>query len=163
MLTDQLHVDIDRNECIRTNFVQNGYFYILYYEASTSKSRKTGFDNNPLIYCAAPDEVSFNSFWGINLHYFTKDVQLYIIEQMQKQYNAFSEDTRIILDGKQLNNVYSNMAIGLRCYSRKNVFDCYRIKTQYVPKYLDLDGKFKIITPATVITDFNIAPGNKGF
>ena len=163
MLIDQLHVDIDRNECERTNFVQNGYFYILYYEATSSVARMGGFDNMPLIYCAAPDTVSINSFWGVNLHYFTKDVQLYILEQMQKQYNAFNEDTRTILDGTQLNNVYSNMAIGLRCYARKNVLDCYRIKSQYVPKYLELDGRFRISMRDDAVTKFNIAPGNKGF
>lgn len=163
MLFDQLHIELEKDECIRTNLVQNGYFYILYYSAGTRSSQLHGYDQMPLIYCASPDEHNINNFWGINLHFFTLDIQEYILTQMQKNYNIFNEDVRVILDGKQLKLVYSNIDIGLRCYNRKNVLDCYRIKNRYVPKYLGLDDKFKIIDNNDVKSSFELAPGNKGF
>lgn len=164
MLFDQLHVPIDNNECMRTNFVQNGYFYILLYSATTKPANKVGFDEMPVIYCAAPDTTSVNNFWGINFHYFRKDVQAYILERMVKDYNIMSEDNvRVILDGKQLNSIYSNIHIGLRCYNRKNVLDCYRIKNSYLPKYLELGDKFKITNDLARDNKFGTAPGNKGF
>jgi hypothetical protein len=154
---------IDRNECEKTNLIQNGYFYILEYDAYTQTAKKKGFDGLPLIYCIGPDEMSINAFWGINLHYFDKSVQLYILNQMQKQYHIFLEDVRVLLDGKQLNAIYSNMGIGLRCYNRKNVMDSFRIKMPYVPKYLGLEGKFRIMDSNDAKSKFDLAPGNKGF
>lgn len=164
MLYDKLHVEIDRNECIRTNLVQNGYFYILLYSAATKSANKEGFDEMPVIYCVSPDTSNINNFWGINFHYFRKDIQLYILERMVKDYNIMSEDSvRVLLDGKQLNNIYSNIQIGLRCYNRKNVLDCYRIMNTYLPKYLELGDKFKIMDNNDRNSKFELAPGNKGF
>lgn len=164
MLFDQLHVTIDRNECMRTNLVQNGYFYILLYTATTKSANKDGFDEMPVIYCAAPDTTNINNFWGINFHYFKKDIQAYIIERMVKDYNIMDEDNvRVILNGKQLNHIYSNIHLGLRCYNRKNVLDCYRIKNTFLPKYLELGDKFKITNDLGRDNGFEIAAGNKGF
>ena len=126
-------------------------------------SMKEGFDNMPLVYCIGPDLSSINAFWGINLHYFDKGAQLYIIDGMQKKYQMFSEDKRVLLGGAQLNDIYSNIGIGLRCYNRKNIMDCSRIKMQFVPKYLGLEGKFRITDQREVNATFDLAPGNKGF
>ena len=82
---------------------------------------------------------------------------------MQKQYHAFLEDVRILWNGKQLNDIYSNIAIGLRCYNRKYVMDSYRIKMPSVPKYLGLEEKFRIMDSKDAKSKFDLAPGNKGF
>ena len=93
-------------------------------------------------------------YFGYTRIYFNADA---------KNYNIFYEDVRVILNGKQLKSVYSNIDIGLRCYNRKNVLDCYRIKNRYVPRYLGLADKFKIIDNNDVKSSFDLAPGNKGF
>ncbi len=161
MIADHYH--IDRNECEKTDLIQNGYFYLLEYDAYTTTARKQGFDNFPLIYCIGPDEMSINAFWAINLHHFDMNTQLYILNEMQKQYHAFLEDLRILWNGKQLNDIYSNIAIGLRCYNRKYVMDSFRIKMPCVPKYLGLEEKFRIMDSKDAKSKFDLAPGNKGF
>lgn len=164
MLFDQLHITIDRNECMRTNLVQNGYFYILLYSATTKSANTAGYDEMPVIYCVAPDTTNVNNFWGINFHYFKKNIQELIFERMVKDYNITAEDdVRVILNGKQLNYIYSSIHLGLRCYSRKNVLDCYRIKNSFLPKYLELGDKFKITNNLGRDNRFETAPGNKGF
>ena len=109
MIKDQLHIDIDDNECERTNNIVNGYFYIIYYDITNGNNK------------------------------------------------------RIILNPKDLYNLYSNIAIGVRCYNRKGVWDAYRIKNQYIPKYLEVSSEFVMTNSDKVNTDFNLAPGNKGF
>lgn len=163
MLYDQLHVEIDRNECIRTNLVQNGYFYILYYSAGTRPAQLGGFDEMPFIYCVSPDERNINNFWGVNFHYFDNDTREYILRRLDKNYNIFNEDIRLILDGTQLRSVYSNISIGLRCYNRKGVMDCYRVPNRFVPKYLDIGDRFKIMDSGDAKNEFDLADGNKGF
>lgn len=163
MFVDKFKLNLNSAECESTNYVQNGYFYLLEYEATSAKAMKEGFDNMPLVYCIGPDLSSINAFWGINLHYFDKGAQLYIIGGMQKKYQMFSEDKRVLLGGAQLNDIYSNIGIGLRCYNRKNIMDCSRIKMQFVPKYLGLEGKFRITDQREVNATFDLAPGNKGF
>ena len=44
MLKDKLHIAIDDNECVRTNNIVNGYFYIIYYDAMTGQVQKEGYD-----------------------------------------------------------------------------------------------------------------------
>lgn len=163
MFIDQLKFKPNENECVSTNYIQNGYFYIMEYNASSLTAMKNGFDNMPLIYCIGPDTASINAFWGVNFHLFKSDIQYLIITQMHKQYHMFLEDQRVLLDGTQLNDIYSNIGIGLRCYNRKNVMDCSRIKMQYVPKYLGLEDKFRIMQRQDVDTSFDLAGGNKGF
>lgn len=161
MIADHYH--IDRTECEKTNLIQNGYFYLLEYDAYTKYAKKTGFDNFPLIYCIGPDTMSINAFWAINLHHFDMNAQLYILTEMQKQYHMFLEDVRVLLNGKQLNDIYSNIGIGLRCYNRKYVMDSFRIKMPNVPKYLGLEEKFRIMDNIDAKNKFDLAPGNKGF
>lgn len=164
MIKDQLHIDIDDNECERTNNIVNGYFYIIYYEALTDKANKEGFDRAPVIYCFAPDKTNINCFWAVNFHYFSKRVQEYILQGMIDYYDITNgNNKRIILDPKDLYNLYTNIAIGVRCYNRKGVWDAYRIKNQYIPKYLEVSPEFVMTNSAKVNTDFNLAPGNKGF
>ena len=164
MLKDELHIEIDYDECDRTNDVVNGYFYILFYKATTEQAIKEGYDKAPIIYCFAPDQNNINCFWGINFHYFDKSVQLYILNRMIKYYNITDGmDKRVLIDTKGLYNIYTNIAEGVKCYNRKNVWDAYRIKNQYIPKYMEIPSKFLIKTDDKVSTDFNLAPGNKGF
>lgn len=163
MIIDQLHVQIDSNECIRENLIQNGFFYILMYNAET-KSHNVGFDRMPLIYCMSPDIRNINNFWGVNFHYFNKMQQKYILERFNKNYNIFEHDNkRVILNNNELYNVYSNIGIGVRCYNRKGVLDAYRIKNRYIPKYLELSADFFIKTDTTVNTEFELYSKNKGF
>ena len=164
MLKDQLHIDVDDNECERTNNVVNGYFYILYYDAILEQTHKDGFDSAPLIYCFAPDKTNINCFWAVNFHYFDKDVQEYILERMIRFYNITNgNDNRVLLGTKDLYNIYTNIVEGVRCYSRKGVVDAYRIKNQYIPKYMEVSPEFIMTTENKVNTEFNLAPGNKGF
>ena len=163
MRLGQTEIEIRPDECIRTGQVQNGYFYILFYAAGTWQARNEGYDETPVIYCAMPDERNVNNFWGINFNYFTEDVREYIVKGFQTRFDILSEDRRVILDGRQLYDIYSNMAIGLRCYSRKNVYDCYRVRSQYLLGYIGLGGKFNMITRRDVERSFDLAPGNKGF
>ena len=164
MLYDQLHIDIDRDECERTNFIKNGYFYILQYNANNKKSFKPGFDKIPLIYCLAPDTTDINCFWGVNFHYFPKNIQELILQNMINNYNITDgKDKRVILSPKQLYDIYTNISVGLRCYNRKGVLDAYRIYNCYIPKYLDVSPEFIILNKEKIITDFSVSNGNKGF
>jgi hypothetical protein len=166
MLYDELHIPVRRDECERVtnDFVVNGYFYILYYKATSSGAIKDGYDRAPVIYCFAPDENEINNFWGINFHYFRKPVQEYILKQMIDYYditNGFNK--RVILDASALNAIYTNIGIGARRYSRKNIKDVYRIKNKFIPKYMEVSPQFMITTQQKVESDFDLAPGNKGF
>lgn len=164
MIKDQLHINIDDNECDRTNNIVNGYFYILLYEAGSDKALKEGYDMSPVIYCFAPDQHNINCFWGINFHYFNKSVQEYILQRMIDYYSMTDgNDKRVIIDPKGLYNIYTSIAEGARCYNRKNVRDAYRIKNQYIPKYLEVSSQFIITNKDKVNTEFYLAPGNKGF
>lgn len=164
MLKDQLNVRVDPKECERTNFIQNGFFYVLLYQTFAKKMSKDGFDKMPVIYCVCPDERNINNFWGINFHYFDKATQEYIIDGFVKYYNIFESDaTRRILSGKQLSDIYTNINLGLRSYSRKSILDSYRIKNTFLPKYLGLPAKWKITDSNKQDTKFDVAPGNKGF
>lgn len=164
MIVDQLHIPIDRNECIRESLVQNGYFYILLYNGQTQASHNQGFDRSPLIYCMAPDIRNINNFWGINFHYFNKTQQEYILEQLIKKYNILEHDNkRVLLSNTQLHDVYSSIGIGVRCYSRKGVQDIYRIKNRYIPKYLEVSPNFFIRSGLRVASDNSLSNGNKGF
>ena len=164
MLKDKLHIAIDDNECVRTNNIVNGYFYIIYYDAMTEQVQKEGYDRSPVIYCFAPDKNNINCFWAVNFHYFNKRVQEHILQGMIDYYDiADGNDKRVILGTKDLYNLYTNIVQGVRCYNRKGVFDAYRIKNQYIPKYLEVSPEFVITNEDKVNTDFNLAPGNKGF
>ena len=164
MLKDSLKIPVDNNECDRTNYIVNGFFYIIQYKATTNVATKEGFDRAPVIYCLQPDNTNINCFWGINFHYFNPDTQELIFTNMLKYYNVMEHnDKRVILSPEQLNKIYTNIGIGLRCYSRKNVLDAYRIKNQYIPKYLNFDPKFYIKNKDLINAEFDLAPGNKGF
>ena len=83
---------------------------------------------------------------------------------MIKYYNITDGmDKRVLIDTKGLYNIYTSIADGVKCYNRKNVWDAYRIKNQYIPKYMEIPSRFLIKTDDKVSTDFNLAPGNKGF
>jgi hypothetical protein len=164
VLRDELHIDIDDNECELTNNIVNGYFYIMHYHASTEQANKEGFDRAPIIYCFAPDQNNINCFWGVNFHYFDKSKQVYILNRMIKYYNITDGmNKRVLIDTKGLYNIYSNIVEGVRCYNRKNVLGAYRIKNLYIPKYIEIPSKFVITTDNKEYTDFALAPGNKGF
>ena len=164
MLKDSLKIPVDNNECDRTNYIVNGFFYIMQYKATSDVSTKEGFDRSPVIYCFMPDDKNINCFWGINFHYFNTDTQELIFTNMLKYYNIMEHnDKRVVLSPEQLNRIYTNIGIGARCYSRKNVLDAYRIKNQYIPKYLNFDPEFYIKNKDLIGIEFNLAPGNKGF
>lgn len=164
MLKDQLHIAIDNEECDRTNNIVNGYFYIMYYNAMTEQSYKNGFDRAPVIYCFAPDQNNINCFWGVNFHYFNKHIQEYILQGMIDYYDITNgNDKRIILGPKELYNLYTNIVQGVKCYNRKGVLDAYRIKNQYIPKYLEVSPEFIMTNKNKVNIEFNLASGNKGF
>ena len=164
MLKDQLHIKIDDNECELVNEIVNGYFYVLSYTATSKKGIELGYDESPVIYCFAPDQHDINCFWGVNFHYFDKMIQLYILNRMIKYYNITAGDNnRVIIDVKGLYNLYTNIVKGVKCYNRKNVWESYRIKNQYIPKYMEIPSKFITTDENKVETDFELAPGNKGF
>lgn len=164
MLMDQLQVPVNKNECTRTNFIQNGYFYILMYNTFKKQPNTEGFDKTPVIYCVAPDELNLNNFWGINFHYFDKETQIYIFDRFVKYYNYLeSNDTRRVLSPNELNAIYTNIGIGLRRYNKKAILDSYKIKNEFIPKYLGLPAKWKITNKNKEESKFNLAPGNKGF
>ena len=118
----------------------------------------------PVIYCFAPDQNNINCFWAVNFHYFNKRVQEYILQRMINYYDITNgNNKRIILGTKDLYNLYTNIVQGVKCYNRKGVFDAYRIKNQYIPKYLEVSPEFVMTNKDKVNIDFNLAPGNKGF
>ena len=83
---------------------------------------------------------------------------------MIKYYNITNGDkNRVLLDPKALYQIYTNIAEGVRCYNRKGVWDAYRIKNRFIPKYIEVSPEFKITSKERVNTEFELAPGNKGF
>ena len=42
-------------------------------------------------------------------------------------------------------------------------YHAYRIKNQYIPKYLEVSPEFIMTNKNKVNIEFNLAPGNKGF
>jgi len=164
MFEDSLRQQIDFFECEPTNEVVNGFFYILEYKATHEVSIKEGYDRNPVIYCFMPDERNINCFWGINFHCFNQPEQHLIFTKMLKYYNIMEHNNkRVVLSGEQLNRIYTNIGIGLRCYSRKNVRAAYKIHNYYIPKYLNFEPDFYIKNKELINIDFKLAPGNKGF
>ncbi len=164
MFFDQIKINVDYNDLIKTNEVVNGYFYLIQYEPIMRQTHKVGFDRLPVIYCVEPDDRNINNFWAVNFHYFIPKVQEYIIDRMIKFYQITEgESKRVIIPPKELKSIYTNIQLGYKCYNRTGVRQSYQIKNSAILKYLQVSPEFFIKTQQTVENELNLSNGNKGF
>lgn len=164
MFFDQIKINVDYNDLIKTEEIVNGYFYLIQYEPILRQTQKVGFDRLPVIYCVEPDDRNINNFWAINFHYFIPKVQEYIIDRMIKFYQITEgESKRVIIPPKELKSIYTNIQLGYKCYNRTGVRQSYQIKNSAILKYLQVSPEFFIKTQQTVENELNLSNGNKGF
>ena len=134
----------------KTENIVNGYFYAFTYKA---RSTEQDVDPFPLIYCIRPGEKDLNNFIGLNLHHLPVKLREELIKGMQKTKN-FLNEPRTIFSETELNTLVPGCRAAVREYSRKRVFNPYRIDSKDTPYYIYGNMLHKSDSLSRSLTDF---------
>ena len=118
--------------------IVNGYFYTFIYKA---KDVRDVVDEVPLIYCIGPSTKNINNFVGLNLHHLSIPMRETLLRGMERTKSAITSGSRTIFSESELNSILPGCKIAIREYSRKRVYQCYKIDTKEIPLYIYGDGR----------------------
>lgn len=139
-----------------SNMIKNGYWYTFTY---SPKGTNIGFDRFPFIYCIEPSLTAVNNFCGLNIHFLPMNDRIKFILEFEKATTFIASDKRCIFNKNDIINLFPAAGQAIRYYNRKNIENVYRIKNQFVPRFIDYDGDFIMKDPGTIMNKYLLKLG----
>lgn len=133
-----------------TDLIVDGFFYSFHYVA---KSTAPDVDQEPLIFCIRPSQMSLNNFVGLNLHHLPVELREKLIIGMHKMKQLISYP-RVTFTEEELNSIVPGCKAFVREYNRKRVFDPVRIENREIINYIYSDGRLREDKPSKTVIDF---------
>lgn len=134
----------------RTDLIVDGFFYSFLYAA---KSTAPDVDQEPLIFCIRPSQMSLNNFVGLNLHHLPVELREKLIMGMHKT-KQLMRQPRVTFTEEELNSIVPGCRAFVREYNRKRVFDPVLIENGEIINYIYSNGRLREDKPSKTMVDF---------